>query len=42
MRELSARVVAGNTRVAAALRDVETLKTQLKATADVIPSAKSS
>jgi CRP-like cAMP-binding protein len=31
MRELSARVVAGNARVAAALRDVEALKAQLKA-----------
>ena len=30
MRELSARVVAGNARVAAALRDVETLKAQLQ------------
>jgi CRP-like cAMP-binding protein len=35
MRELSARVVAGNARVAAALRDVEALKAQLKANADV-------
>ena len=35
MRELSARVVAGNARVAAALRDVEALKAQLKATSDV-------
>ena len=35
MRELSARVVAGNARVAAALRDVEALKTQLKADSNV-------
>ena len=31
MRELFARVLAGNARVAAALRDVESLKAQLKA-----------
>jgi hypothetical protein len=35
MRELSARVVAGNARVAAAQRDVETLKAQLKANSNV-------
>ena len=36
MRELSARVVAGNTRVATALRDVETLKAQLRANTNVV------
>ena len=36
MRELSARVVAGNARVAAALRDVETLKAQIEATPHVV------
>ncbi len=36
MRELSARVVAGNARVAAALRDVEALKAQLKGASDVV------
>ena len=36
MRELSARVVAGNARVATALRDVETLKAQLKGAANVV------
>ena len=36
MRELSARVVAGNARVAAALRDVESLKSQLKSSSDVV------
>jgi len=35
MRELSARVVAGNARVAAALRDVEALKAQLKSDSNV-------
>jgi len=35
MRELSARVVAGNARVAAALRDVDALKAQLKSDSNV-------
>lgn len=36
MRELSARVVAGNARLAAALRDVDSLKAQMKVAPHVV------